>query len=145
MPFLDPLLLPELPLAFENDDHQSEARLLNDAIDAVEAYRDGRFSAEDVLQRLDALRILEREHFAREEAAMRECGYPAYAVHRQEHERVLADRRFEAERFRLGRGAGRLLAYLTETVPVWLLGHLQTMDLHAARFVVASAGEGAQT
>jgi hemerythrin len=145
MPFLDPLLLPELPLACENDDHQAEARLLNDAIDAVEAYRDGRFSAEDVLQRLDALRILEREHFAREEAAMRECGYPAYAVHRQEHQRVLADRRFEAERFRLGRGAGRLLAYLTETVPVWLLGHLQTMDLHAARFVAASAGEDTRT
>lgn len=145
MPFLLPDLLPSLPLAFENEDHHSEARLLNEAIEAVEAYRDGRFSAEDVLQRVDALRLLEREHFAREEVAMRECGYPAYAVHKAEHDRVLADRRFEAERFRIGRGAGRLLAYLTETVPVWLLGHIQTMDLHAARFVAASLGSDART
>jgi hemerythrin len=145
MPFLAPDLVPTLPLAFENEDHHAEARLLNEAIEAVEAYRDGRFSAEDVLQRMEALRLLEREHFAREEAAMRGSGYPAYALHKEEHDRVLADRRFEAERFRLGRGAGRLLAYLTEAVPVWLLGHIQTMDLHAARFVAARAAGDAWT
>ncbi len=139
MPFLDPDLLPRAPLAFQDEDHRAEARLLNDAIEAVEAYRDGRFSAEDVLQRLDALAIHMRGHFAREEAAMRDSSFPAYPIHKREHDRVLSELLLEAERFRFGRGVGRLLAYLTESMPVWLIGHIQTMDVVTGRFVAARA------
>jgi hemerythrin len=145
MPFLDPDRLPQVALSFQNEDHQAEARLLNDAIDSAEAYRDGKMPADHVLQTLDALAIHTREHFAREEGAMQETGFPAYAVHKGEHDRASAELRVAAERFRYGRDASRLLAYLTETFPVWLFGHIQTMDSVTGRFVAAQEGTDART
>ncbi len=145
MPFLEPDRLPQVALAFQNEDHQAEARLLNDAIDSAEAYRDGQMPADHVLQTLDALAIHTREHFAREEAAMVETGFPAYAVHKLEHDRVSAELRAQADGFRYGRDATRLLVYLTETFPVWLFGHIQTMDSVTGRFVAAQGGADART
>jgi hemerythrin len=137
LPLIDPALVPEVPLAFQNEDHRTEARLLNEAVDALDGYRAGRVPAADVLLRLDALVIHTREHFAREEGVMRESGFPAFAMHKGEHDRVLAHMRRERDHFRVEREAGRLWAYLTEALPVWFVGHIQTMDLVTGRFVAS--------
>lgn len=137
LPFIDPARVPEVPLAFQNEDHRTEARLLNDAIEALEGYRGGRAPAADVLLRVDALVVHTREHFAREEGVMRETGFPAFAMHKGEHDRVLAQMRRERDHFRTEREAGRLWGYLTEQLPVWFVGHIQTMDLVTGRFVAS--------
>lgn len=139
MALLDPDRVPDLPLAFQNDDHRAEVRLLNDAVDAVDGYREGAVDADTVVQRLDALAFHTREHFAREEKVMRMAGFPAYPMHKSEHDRVAAQLEREAANFREARESGRLRAYLTETLPVWLVGHIQTMDLVTARFVTAES------
>jgi hemerythrin len=143
LPLIDPELVPEVPLAFQNEDHRTEARLLNEAVDALEGYRAGRVPAADVLLRVDALVVHTREHFAREEGAMSESGFPAFAMHKGEHDRVLAGMRRERDHFRVEREAGRLWSYLTEALPVWFVGHIQTMDLVTGRFVAAQSGRDA--
>ncbi len=135
---LDPAQLPQLPVAFMNDDHAEEARLLNSAGDAVDAYRAGR-GADAVTAALEALYLHTRAHFEREEAAMRDASFPAYTLHRAEHVRVLGELGEAERKFREGKEAEPLQVYLA-SVPAWLQGHIETMDAVTARYVAEWGG-----
>jgi hemerythrin len=135
MDFVDPRQVPELPLASMNADHVEEFRLLAQVGDAPDAHRRGTGGAETLLERLALLAVHTREHFLREEQAMRESGYGGYAAHKAEHDRLLAEMDVEAKAFRERNDGARLARYLLETVRGWYLVHTRTMDLMAARFV----------
>ena len=100
MPLVDLDAIPQVALPFINDDHREEGRLLNELADAVKAHRTGAVPVETVLHRLEALFAHTQEHFAREEAAMREVGFPPYPVHKGEHDRVLEEMESEETHFR---------------------------------------------
>jgi hemerythrin len=132
--------IPQVPLAFVNDDHREEARLLNDLADAVRGHRDGKVAVETVIHRYDALLDHTREHFAREEDAMRRTGFPPYPMHKAEHERVLEDMESEAQHFRETGDTARLWTYVADAVPSWFIAHIQSMDHVTASFVAARGG-----
>ena len=88
---IDPERLPRLPVAFMNQDHADEARLLNAAGGAVEAYRAGGAAKDQVKAALEALYVHTRAHFAREESAMVDASFPAYSFHQAEHVRILGE------------------------------------------------------
>ena len=102
MGFIDASQVPELPLAFMNADHAQEVQLLEDLGEALTAHRSDPSQLDAVLERLSLLAVHTREHFLREEQAMRETGFPAYPMHKAEHDRVLAEMDLEARRFREG-------------------------------------------
>lgn len=72
-----------------------------------------------------------RDHFAREEAMMRETGFFAYGCHQGEHHRVLTE---------LDEVAAALAAgdprddYFDRDLPGWLMTHRNTMDFVTADF-----------
>ncbi len=138
MSLVDVHRIPPVALSFMNDDHHLEACLLNELDEALAQYR-GRAGKAVVLERLDAVVAHTREHFAREEAAMEETGFPAYVVHKAEHDRVLDDLQAEARAFRDRNDAARLAANDREDLPTWFLQHIQSMDLVTSRFVAARA------
>jgi hemerythrin len=137
MPLLDVRHLPAVALSFMNDDHHLEACLLNDLAEAMTEHVAGRVAAADVLELLDTLLDHTREHFAREEIAMEEAGFPPYVIHKAEHDRALAELAAEGRDFAHGGDAKRFLAYVSRAVPAWLLHHIQTMDLVSSRFVAS--------
>jgi len=132
--------IPQVPLPFMNEDHREEARLLNEAAVAVRGHRDGRVSVEMVLHRLDALFEHSREHFGREEDAMRRVGFPPYPMHKAEHDRVLEEMEAEETHFRETGDTGRLWTYLAEAVPAWFVAHIQSMDQVTGGFIAARGG-----
>lgn len=134
MPWIDPAQLPQLPVPFMNADHAREGRLVNDVEAALEAHRRGEGTLIAVVERLSVLAVHSREHFLREESMMREAGFPAYAQHKAEHDRVLAEMDAEARAFRAHGDAARLARYLFEALPAWFLNHVRTMDLVTSRF-----------
>lgn len=74
------------------------------------------------------------DHFAREEALMKETNFFASSCHAGEHARVLNEcaRQVEAAK------AGRLMfaqAYLREQIPDWFQNHLATMDSVTANHI----------
>jgi hemerythrin len=140
MPLVDLDAIPQVALPFMNDDHREEARLLNELADALGAHGDGRATAQAVLQAFEALHAHTRDHFWREEEAMQRTGFPPFAIHKAEHDRVLAEMEEEGRSFREGGDAARLWAYVSEAIPAWLVGHIQTMDLMTSRFVAARGG-----
>jgi hemerythrin len=139
MSLVDARHIPPVALSFMNDDHHLEACLLNDLTESLEGLRGGAAAKGTVVERLDALLDHTREHFAREEAAMERAGFPAYPVHKAEHDRVFDDLQMEARVFRQEGDAERLARYVRGPVAAWFLQHIQTMDLVTSRFVAARA------
>jgi len=136
---LDPATLPDLPIPFMNEDHAREAALVNDLESALDAHQVGSGDVAPVLERLSLLAVHTREHFLREESMMREAQFPAYPMHKAEHDRVLAEMDREARAFRDTGDAARLSRYVVSALPLWFEGHVRTMDVVTARFVASSS------
>jgi hemerythrin len=138
LPLVDLATIPQVQVPFMNEDHAEEARLLNALADALGALRAGSGGKDEVLSRWEALDRHTREHFERENEAMRRVAFHAYPVHSGEHERVLAEMAGEAGAFARDGDAERLWIYVTQAVPAWFVRHIQTMDQVTARFVAAA-------
>jgi len=140
MPIVDLDAIPQVALSFINDDHREEGRLLNDLCDAVKGHRTGQVPVETVLHRFEALLQHTKEHFGREEEAMREVAFPPYPVHKGEHDRVVDEMESEETHFRETGDTARLWSYVSEGIPAWFVPHIQSMDAVTAQFVVARRG-----
>ena len=140
MSIVDLAAIPQVALAFINDDHREEARLLNDLAEAVKGHKAGKIPVETVLHRFEALFAHTQEHFGREEEAMRQVGFPPYPVHKGEHDRVIEEMESEETHFRETGDTGRLWSYVAEAVPTWFVGHINSMDAVTAQFVSMRKG-----
>ncbi|HET8734185.1 MAG TPA: hemerythrin family protein [Anaeromyxobacteraceae bacterium] len=140
MALVDVDAIPQVALPFINEDHHREAELLNELADAVKGHKTGKVPVETVLHRLEALYEHTREHFGREEEAMRSVSFPPYPVHKGEHERVLEEMEAEETHFRETGDTGRLWSYVSEGVPAWFTNHILTMDAITAQFVAQMRG-----
>ena len=122
----------ELNYPLMDNDHRESVILIEAIRQASEA------RAPDLKDRLIAFSDHCAAHFAREEEIMMQTGFPAFEIHKQEHDRVLKEldnmvRKLDT----LGEEERRLA--LEEGLKDWLLNHLATMDTATARFVKAAA------
>jgi hemerythrin len=125
--------IPNLSLGFMNDDHKEELALIEAAAAALAAG-----DAEALRAGLAALAVHTRAHFQREEEVMRAVRFPAYPVHKAEHDRVLAELGAETSAYAEAGDAARLLGYLDAMVASWFPTHMATMDTITARFATAA-------
>ena len=131
--------IPQVALPFINQDHRVEADLLNRLHAALGAHRAGGPAA-PVLEAFEKLLAHTREHFGREEEAMRRAGFPPYPVHKEEHDRVLEEMEEEGRAFGEKGDRERLWRYVSEAVPSWFVSHIQSMDAITAQFVSMRGG-----
>lgn len=126
--------LPELPVAFMNEDHAHAAEQWREMASALAEYpaRPARLVAA-----CDAFLRHNREHFEREEAAMLSSGFPPYPVHKQEHDRVLAWIEELLDSIRAGEDPALLHDVIQRDLLAWLQQHVQTMDLVTARWIAS--------
>jgi hemerythrin len=129
--------LPQVALDFMNRDH-AEFLVLRDSLL-------GRLSAqipgEELSASLDELLEHTRHHFAAEERAMQETGFPPYLIHKSEHDRVLADMSAQIERWNHGRDSEALRQWIDQAVGDWLFNHVSTMDFVTAEFIAMKQKE----
>jgi hemerythrin len=122
---------PQVALDFMNRDHAEfiamRSRLL--ALLDVQAPEAG----VDTL--LDELLQHTRHHFAEEERLMQQTHFPPYAMHKAEHDHVLADMAARIERWKQERDAAALRTWLEKAVGDWFVTHVSTMDLVTAGFI----------
>ena len=87
----------------------------------------------DFAARFDALLDHTVAHFAQEDRWMVASGFPPTAIHRGEHERVLAQMRDLQQRVAAGDvAAGR---QVVDTLPAWFDEHAATMDAALANWM----------
>lgn len=127
---------PQVALDFMNRDHAEfvglRARLLELLASTPPDARVDKLLAE----------LLEhtRHHFAEEERMMQEVRFPPYAMHKGEHDNVLADMAAKVERWRQGHDAAALREWLERDVGDWFVNHVSTMDFVTAGFIKAQGG-----
>jgi hemerythrin-like metal-binding protein len=140
MSLVDFSAVPRVAVEFMNDDHREEAARLNAVADALEAALAGRSDRAQVLIDWEELVRFTREHFAREERALSEAGYPLLRVHAAEHQLVLAAMKEEHAAVARDGDLQRLLDYVAQAMPAWFAHHVETTDGLAARWLANHGG-----
>lgn len=84
-------------------------------------------SGPEFAQKFQALFQHTDQHFGDEEQRMQSTGFPAYAEHRADHQRILGDMNRFSQRIQAGR-ASMAKAWLNESLPAWFDVHAKTMD-----------------
>ncbi len=123
-------MLPMVAMPSMNDIHLEELIIINKISEAIEQKN---------IETLDAL--LEEmlahtiEHFVFEEEMMREKQFPAYEIHKGEHDRVLGEFRQVITAWKKDRDLDILANYVNVILPSWMIQHIQTMDKVTAIFL----------
>lgn len=126
------LSFPQVALDFMNRDHEEFAALRGKLLDLIDT---GATDGIDVL--LDELQRHTIRHFADEEKAMQDAGFPVYPVHKGEHDAVLADMAMRIERWHGARDIAALRDWLDAAVGEWFVSHVGSMDTVTAGFIAA--------
>lgn len=93
------------------------------------------YNAQDqAAQRLAAMRLYQhvREHFAEEEALMRQVGFPQYAEHVESHNRMLADLNSVSQKIGKNEASPDAIRALLMD---WALNHIAFADVQVAGYV----------
>jgi len=74
-------------------------------------------------------------HFSDEEDMMEEALFPAFQMHKSEHDRHLHELRSIIKYFEQHKDTGAISAYIKGNLTPWLINHIQTMDTMTAKFL----------
>lgn len=130
--------VPTVAVDFMNRDHHEAVDLANELDALLDA--EGNIDRDAVERALLRLVDHTREHFRREEEAMVRTGFPAYPVHKSEHDRVIAEMDGVVAEWTAGKDAARLASWVRGALPAWLVEHIETMDTVTAMFVANAGG-----
>ena len=122
---------PSLSVGIESIDEQHKELIRRAAafLDHVE----GR-SRQDVGILLSYLRTYALTHFADEEDAMRETGYPGYERHKYQHDRFLADLLELSKQQEKRKGPGVPAEDVGRWIRTWIVEHVSRTDTEMARW-----------
>lgn len=122
--------LPLVAMPSMNDTHLEEILIIN-RLDT--AARDS--NTEAVSEILQELLEHTAMHFFDEEDMMEEALFPAYKMHKSEHDRHLHELRSVIKYFEEHKDTRAISAYIEGNLTPWLKHHIETMDTVTALFL----------
>lgn len=134
-----PIDFPQLPVDFMNADHAHAVSQLEAMKAVLPAYA---YNREPLVLACREFLRHNREHFAREEAAMHETGFPAFAIHKREHERVLHWLETLAGDIAAGQDIAAVTQAIHDDIPAWFVQHTRTMDSATAAWIASRQHSG---
>jgi len=135
---LDAENIPRVEINFMNDTHVEELEVVNHLGSLISAYQEkNEHNDNEVTQISQALKAwLDHTipHFERENDLMQETGFPAYAIHAQEHEIALNRMKAIIQTWEQDQDINILADYVFTQWPTWFNGHVNSMDMMTAKF-----------
>ncbi len=128
--------VPALSLDFINKDHTEAAALIRQ-IDQVihELHQTDLGFVDELSELLSSLFKTQRDHFMREEQAMANAGYPAFHIHKQEHNRLLNELTSLMDHWKKYQDIDSVALYMREIFPNWFSNHIKQMDRVCADYI----------
>ncbi len=114
--------------------HEEEISMLNEINELATIYENDKTKYTVLEEKLDAYIQHVKDHFANEERLMRLYMFPAYPVHKSEHDRVLHELNGIVIRWKQDGEIDTIIAYLRQSVD-WIINHISTMDSMTAMFI----------
>lgn len=125
--------IPILAIPSINDTHLEESLIINRLEVAVSNEK-----IDDVYLILRELLEHTRLHYFDEEELMEKTLFPAFRIHKKEHDRHLGELKSVIEYFDKHKEPGAVHAYIEGNLSAWTLHHANTMDRELALFVKES-------
>lgn len=133
MPIIVPDAIPQVALASMNATHAEEVELVG-RIGELLQQKDAERDQTKLHALLNEWLEHTHQHFEREHALMEKIGFPAYAIHRNEHLRVLGQLSTLIQDVLAGGSLAELRRFVLEDWPAWFDQHVRTMDTATAQF-----------
>lgn len=117
----------ELGVPAMDADHRDLMQMCNQFLTLVA----GQESPSRLADSLDRLILRTQAHFLAEERMLDRHGYPALAIHKTEHQRLIRDAQGLSARLRSDQGERDLASIIAETsdfLQSWLLEHIRAND-----------------
>ena len=127
--------IPKVSQDFMNNTHSEEVDIINDIFEAILAFEIDNSSPTTIDKLYQDWTIHTIDHFRTEEVEMAESHFPAFPMHKGEHDRVLAQMSEVFSTWEKNRDIQILKIYFIEVVPQWLHAHISTMDAITANYI----------
>lgn len=124
--------LPMVALASMNDTHLEDLIMINTLSQLITDN-----DVEKIGLMLDQMVEHTVQHFAQEEQMMLEKNFPAYQMHKNEHERALVEMKNVNLQWKQDKNTAVLQNYIEVVMPAWLVQHVRTMDTVTAQFLTS--------
>lgn len=129
--------LPMVAMSSMNDTHLEEILIINKLDDAAKSNETE--AVQEILKELLEHTIM---HFSDEEDMMEEALFPAFKMHKSEHDRHLHELRSIIQYFQEHKDINAIHAYIEGNLTQWLINHIETMDTVTAVFLQSGSMEG---
>jgi len=136
---LKPEQIPNIELDFMNNTHFEEIEMVKDLGELVNTLMDdntNKHIQNSLSQKLNAWLEHTIAHFERENELMKETGFPAYSIHKNEHEIALEQMRDKINNWTKNQNIELIQDYIFSLWPIWFNQHVNTMDMMTAKFAV---------
>jgi hemerythrin len=133
---IDKTDLPVVAMDFMNDVHEEDREIINELFELILTYEN---EATDTNKKNINVKYQQWtqhtiEHFHGEEVKMQELNFPPYPMHKGEHDNALVQMDAVFQEWDASSDIKVLKMYFIETLPSWLIQHIQTMDTVTASF-----------
>ncbi len=122
--------LPMVAIPSMNDTHLEEILIINRLESAAREH-----DTQAVRDILNELLEHTQMHFDDEEEMMEEALFPAYAMHKSEHDRHIHELKSVIKYFEERKDTIAISAYIEGNLTAWLIHHIETMDTMTAMFL----------
>ncbi len=126
--------LPMVAIPSMNDTHLEEILIIN-RLESASREHDTQ-AVRDILNELLEHTII---HFDDEEKMMDEALFPAYAMHKNEHDRHIHELKSVIKYFEERKDTTAISAYIEGNLTAWLIHHIETMDTMTAVFLQSNS------
>lgn len=137
---LDAETVPLVEIDFMNNTHLEELAVVNELGKHVSDYQEGKDSSEKnankILNLLNTWLEHTIPHFENENQLMQKIGFPAYAIHSNEHEIALNRFKTVISAWVEDKDINLLSDFIFTVWPNWFNGHVTSMDMMTAKFAV---------
>ncbi|MEA3353906.1 MAG: hemerythrin family protein [Campylobacterota bacterium] len=128
--------MPIVAMEFMNDVHSEDIDIINELFELILAYEKepNKQNKQSLNQKYKEWFDHTVEHFKGEEIMMEQKQFPPYPFHKGEHDNALATMDNVFKKWEKTGDIQILKQYFIETLPAWLIQHIQSMDTVTAMF-----------
>ena len=130
--------IPRVDLDFMNNTHFEEIEMVKELGKLVDSFivNDNQKNQNVLTQKLNAWLDHTTAHFERENNLMQETGFPAYSIHKDEHNTALNQMKNVINAWIKKQNIELVEDYIFSLWPAWFDQHVNTMDMMTAKFAV---------
>ncbi len=136
---LKPTDLPPVELESMNRDHKDQVEMVNAVVAALDAFDGSESAIQAVDEAVEDFTEHTTEHFRHEEDEMKKFQFPAFQMHKAEHDRAIEKMRLVTATWATDRNVEAMKPYFEREFPAWLIGHVTAMDAISAQFVAGNS------